>query len=483
MESDVFANVSPLDHRYLVSDPRLHAELSKYLSEAAYVRYELQVESALTRVLSRRGICPPEVADEVEGACRAVTAEEVYAEEQKTRHNIRALVNCIQRRVGETARPYVHFTATSVDIMDTASALRYRDFTKNLLLPKGFALLQTLIDLALREKATVQMGRTHGQHAVPITFGFAVAEYVARLGNRLAAIEQAADSLRGKMAGAVGAYNAGTILFDDADAFEREVLAELGMLPSEYSTQIVMPEYAADFFHAAVSAFGVLANLADDIRHLQRSEISEVAERFERTQVGSSTMPHKRNPWNFEHVKSMWKVFMPRMMTVYMDQISEHQRDLTNSASGRFGPEMLAGLVLAICRLNSVVSRVVVDCERMTANLQASKNDVIAEPLYILLAASGHPDAHEAVRLLAVEARSERITIRELVDRKPEYSEFLHRLTPAQRRFLDCPETYIGRSVERTEEICRRWQRVIDDKRLAADRAAASQQEREDVTR
>jgi adenylosuccinate lyase len=144
---------------------------------------------------------------------------------------------------------------------------------------------------------------------------------------------------------------------------------------------------------------------------------------------------------------------------------------------------MLAGLVLAICRLNSVVSRVVVDCERMTANLQASKNDVIAEPLYILLAASGHPDAHEAVRLLAVEARSERITIRELVDRKPEYSEFLHRLTPAQRRFLDCPETYIGRSVERTEEICRRWQRVIDDKRLAADRAAASQQEREDVTR
>ena len=127
------------------------------------------------------GICPPEVADEVEGACRAVTAEEVYAEEQRTRHNIRALVNCIQRKVSEPARPFVHLTATSVDIMDTASALRYRDFTKNLLLPKGFALLQTLIDLALREKATVQMGRTHGQHAVPITFGFAVAEYVARL--------------------------------------------------------------------------------------------------------------------------------------------------------------------------------------------------------------------------------------------------------------------------------------------------------------
>lgn len=482
MESEVFANISPLDHRYLVSDPKLHAELSKYLSEAAFVRYELQVESALTRVLCRRGICPAEVADEVERACGGIDADEVYAEEQRTRHNIRALVNCIQRKVSEPARPFVHLTATSVDIMDTASALRYRDFSKNVLLPEGLNLLQTLIDLASREKSTVQMGRTHGQHAVPVTFGFAVAEYVARLGNRLMAIERAASNLRGKMAGAVGAYNAGTILFDDADAFEREVLAELGMVPSEYSTQIVMPEYAADFFHAAVSAFGVLANLADDIRNLQRSEISEVAERFEQTQVGSSTMPHKRNPWNFEHVKSIWKVFMPRMMTVYMDQISEHQRDLTNSASGRFAPEILAGLVLAFRRLNTVVGRIVIDYERMAANLEASKNDVIAEPLYILLAAHGHPDAHEAVRLLSMEARSERVTIRELVDRKPEYSDFLRRLTPAQRDFLDRPETYIGRSIERTEEICRRWQRVIDDRKLASDRSAASRQEGEDAT-
>ena len=158
MESDVFSNISPLDHRYLVSDPKLHAELSKYLSEAAFIKYELQVESALTRVLSRRGICPPEAADEVERACQAISPEEVYTEEQRTRHNIRALVNCIQRRVSEAARPYVHFTATSVDIMDTATALRYRDFSENVLLPREFALLQTLIDLALREKATCRWG-------------------------------------------------------------------------------------------------------------------------------------------------------------------------------------------------------------------------------------------------------------------------------------------------------------------------------------
>lgn len=125
--------------------------------------------------------------------------------------------------------------------------------------------------------------------------------------------------------------------------------------------------------HAVVSGLGVLANLADDVRHLQRSEIGELAERFEKGQVGSSTMPHKRNPWNFEHVKSLWKTFMPRMMTVYMDQLSEHQRDLTNSASGRFVTEILAGFVLAMHRLQSVVSKLVVDTARMSANFEASK--------------------------------------------------------------------------------------------------------------
>ena len=284
--------------------------MAQYLSEGAYVKYELLVESALTRVLGRRGLCPSDVADEVERACNEITAEEVYAEEQITRHNIRALVNCIQRRVSESARPYVHFTATSVDIMDTANALRYRDFTRDVIMPEGLALLQTLIDLARREKRTVQMGRTHGQHAVPITFGFAVAEYIARLGNRLAEIERTANNLRGKMAGAVGAYNASSIFFEDAETFEREVLGELGLLPAEYATQIVMPEYVTDYVHAVVSGLGVLANLADDVRHLQRSEIGELAERFEKGQVGSSTMPHKRNPWNFEHVKSLWKTFM-----------------------------------------------------------------------------------------------------------------------------------------------------------------------------
>src|SRR5690606_694848 len=119
-------------------------------------------------------------------------------------------------------------------------------------------------------------------------------------------LEEAVGNLRGKMAGAVGAYNASRLFFSDPDQFEVEVLRRLGLQPADHATQVVEPEYLADFLHAVVSTFGVLANLADDMRHLQRTEIAEVGEAFDPDQVGSSTMPHKRNPWNFEHVKSLW---------------------------------------------------------------------------------------------------------------------------------------------------------------------------------
>src|SRR5690606_1155705 len=133
---------------------------------------------------------------------------------------------------------------------------------------------------------------------------------------------------------------------------------------------ILPPESFVDLFHVLISTFGVLANFADDMRHLQRSELGEVAEAVEAEQVGSSTMPHKRNPWNFEHVKSLWKAYMPRMVSVYLDQISEHQRDLTNSASSRFLVELFIALSEATDRLIGLSRRLRVDRARMAVNLE-----------------------------------------------------------------------------------------------------------------
>src|SRR3989338_8157646 len=378
---NLFDAISPLDFRYYGRNRKIYEKLQPYLSESAFIKYALKVESALTKTLAKNKICSNKLAEEIEKACRQVTPEQVYAEEDRIKHNIRALANCIRNKVSDDAKPFVHFTATSYDIIATADALRYKEFTSNVLLPELLKLESTLISLALREKETLQIGRTHGQHAEPITFGFAIAQYVSRFGASILKIKKSANNLRGKMAGAVGAYNASSLFFENPLKFEEGVLAELGLKPSPISTQIVEAEFLVDYVSSVITAFGILANLADDMRHLQRNEIGEVGEFFEAAQVGSSTMPQKRNPINFENVKSMWKEFMPRMITIYMDQISEHQRDLTNSASMRFIPEMLAGFYVSAARLNKAMSTLAVDKLNMQKNFNMSKSMIIAEPL------------------------------------------------------------------------------------------------------
>lgn len=455
--TSIYDNVSPLDFRYFGQDEELKELLGPYVTERGRVASEAMVEAAAARVLARRGICSLETSGEIAMASVLVTAEEVAEEEARIHHNVRALVNCIQRRVSDEAKPFVHFTLTSFDVIDTAAAWRLKEAILDAVIPSLNELMRVLIDLARREKDTLQIGRTHGQHAVPITFGFAIAGYVDRLGDRIEFLRGVANDLRGKISGAVGAYNASSLIFDDPLGFERDVLAELGLKPAMHSTQIAKPEYVTDLAHGLISTFGVLADLADDMRHLQRTEISEVGEAFAAAQVGSSTMPHKRNPWNFENVKSMWKEFAPRMQTVYADQLSEHQRDLTNSASGRFLPEIIVGLTSSIRRMTRVMSRLVTDSERMRKNFALTEGMIAAEPAYILLAAKGHPDAHEAVRRMTLEAQERGVPLGTIISESPE----MEMLTEAEVVLLLEPSQYVGISSLRTENICDYWEARI----------------------
>jgi len=189
------------------------------------------------------------------------------------------------------------------------------------------------------------------------------------------------------------------------------------------------------------------------MRHLQRSEISEVAEAFAGKQVGSSTMPHKRNPINFENVKSLYKQFAPRMTTVYLDAISEHQRDLTNSASARFIPELFAGLLVSAERLYKVSENLVVDRKSMKENFDKAAGSIIAEPLYILLAAKGHSNAHELVRQLTLQADKTGKSLAELVRAKKELRQFVQKFSNKEWQLLEKPEKYTGLSVKKTQQI------------------------------
>ncbi len=461
---DLFHCISPLDHRYYLANRELFDHLSVYLSEHAMVRYCTHVETALLRAHVEKGtVVDRDRASSPPAGYRELLAElpnridpeAVYAEEARTKHNIRSLVNVIKRALPEALSPLVHLGATSVDILDTANAMRIRDCVRQVVLPLLMRVTESLIRIAENHAETVQVGRTHGQHGVPITFGFAIAEYVSRLGTTVQTIAVRTQELRGKMSGAVGAYNSLSLLTADPRGFEELVLGYLELTPAPHSTQLVEPEPLLRLLLELNTAFGIIANLADDLRHLQRTEIDEVREYFDPDQVGSSTMPQKRNPWNCEHIKSLWKAFMPRVMTFHMDQISEHQRDLTNSASGRFVGEFIAGLVAAAERLRRVLDGLVVNADRMAENLRSNGSSVLAEAAYTILAAQGHADAHEEVRRLTLEADRSGSFVDALKDNQslwPTIRDQLSRIGLPED-FFDDACRYTGTAAQRTLAI------------------------------
>ncbi|MDR3161322.1 MAG: adenylosuccinate lyase, partial [Spirochaetaceae bacterium] len=415
----------------------------------------------------------------LEKAGRDLSPAEVYAEEEKTRHNIRALVNVLKRKVPPELSPLVHLGATSVDILDTGLAWRVRGAVRQVLLPELRRLELLLCDFTEREAETPQVGRTHGQHAVPITVGFAMAEYVSRLGKSILELERRAGQLRGKLAGAVGAYNAASVIVKDPEELERLYLEELGLEPSEHSTQLVEPEYLLRLLLEMNVAFGIIANLADDLRNLQRSEIGELREGFAADQVGSSTMPQKRNPWNSEHVKSLWKAFMPRVTSFFMDQISEHQRDLTNSASQRFVADYITGFAMAVNRMAGVIEGLGTDRERLLANLLGSgpagqgsiPGGVLAEPAYILLAESGVSDAHEVIRRITITAEKERLSFAAALEGEGELlSRIGEKMTElglipkpsAALSWFQRPEQYRGLAVKKAHELAAKYRKLME---------------------
>ncbi|MDR1445612.1 MAG: adenylosuccinate lyase [Treponema sp.] len=470
----IFQNISPVDHRYSISEKEVFDSLSPWISEEASIRACVRAELSLVIAhLKMRGRLTESVRLELEKAASLVSPAQVYAEEEKTHHNIRALVNVLKTRVPEEAAPLLHLGATSVDILDTSLAWRMKGAALQAAVPLLARLETLLCDFAEKEAETPQVGRTHGQHAVPITLGFAMAEYVARLGKSILEIERLAGLLKGKLSGAVGAYNATSMIVKDPEELERLYLGELGLEPSEYSNQLVEPEYLLRLLLEYNVAFGIIANLADDLRNLQRSEIAEVREGFSASQVGSSTMPQKRNPWNSEHVKSLWKAFMPRVTSFFMDQISEHQRDLTNSASQRFIADYVAGFCMAVSRMKSVIEGLSADRERLAANLRGGNipGGIFAESAYILLAESGVSDAHELIRKITLKAEKERLSFAAALSGEPEV---LTRIgakmlelgliasMTEKLSFFEHPENYSGLAAKKARNLARKYRELME---------------------
>jgi adenylosuccinate lyase len=448
-----YNSIDPLDGRYY------DVEIAKYLSERSRITYQAYVEAALARTLADFGICSPEIANEIEAASAKVTAEAVAEQEKTTKHDVKALVNCIKSELSEEAKPYVHFGATSYDIVATALSLQLRAAVNQLIIPRLTELEKTLLRLTSDYAETVQIGRTHGQHALPITFGFAMAEYVSRVGENILALKELSAQLSGKFSGAVGAYNALSLFVDDPIKFEQTVLGYLDLEPAAYSTQIIPAESYVRLIDELVISAGIMANLSHDMRHLQRSEIAEVREHFDPDQTGSSTMAHKRNPWNFENVISMSKQVTAQIVNANLNLSSEHQRDLTDSASARFYAITFASVASMAERLNRVMAKVEVDEENMQRNLHMSGGAIAAEPLYLLLEKYGHTSAHEVSKGLAHQALESKRTLYEVVSQDESIAEYFSKFNDRERQILQEPEKhYTGLAAHKAKAIHDKWQ-------------------------
>lgn len=447
-----FSAIDPLDGRYY------DAETAKYLSEATRITFQAHIEAALAHALADVGVCSQEVADQIDAARFKIRAEDIAEEEKTTKHDIKAIVNCIKRELPESAQPYVHFGATSYDIVSTAMSLQLRTAVRELVLPRLHALQSTLLELTDHYADTVQIGRTHGQHAVPITFGFMLSGYVSRLGDSMRALDELAGALKGKFSGAVGAYNALSVFVADPMAFEKTVLGFVGLEPAPASTQIVPAEgYIRLLDELAVTA-GIMANLSHDMRNLQRTEIGEVRERFEPGQTGSSTMAHKRNPWNFENIIGMWKQVTAQLINANLNISSEHQRDLTDSSSARFYTIPIATVASMATRLQGVMSKIEVDTEAMERNLHLTQGAIAAEPLYLLLEKYGHTTAHEVSKQLAHEALERKVSLYQAASASTDIADYWSKFTDSEKELIKNPETtYTGLAAQKARNIYKHW--------------------------
>lgn len=437
-----------------------------------------EVEIATLETLGEIGVIPAEdmagLTAEVMVRLKEIPTTVVdQVERSITKHDIRAWVRIAQDIVGPKLGRWIHVPLTSYDAIDTGRAVQFSQAYQGVLKSAIAELVENIAGLAGGLATELQIGRTHGQHALPITVGFWLATILHRITFNWQQFDRHALMIVGKISGAVGAYNAQVGLgFDDlcrqktGQTFEARVLKRLGLEPAPISTQILPPEPLTYFLFSATMLSASLAQLGRDGRNLMRSEIGEVVEAFEDGQVGSSTMAHKRNPINFESTEGMWIRTKNEFGKVTDTLLSDHQRDLVGSSVMRDFPIILVNLMV---QLNTLlrkddkkvpfVRKVSVNREACRRNFEQSAHLILAEPLYIALQMAGYQgDAHELVnRRLMPLATAKKISLtdaaEEIAREDPELDSALVRMPDDILKLLYDPGRYIGKAAEKTREI------------------------------
>ena len=431
------------------------SEMLRVFDEETRVQKMLDVEAALAWAHAEVGDIPVEAAEKIgaQASVKVVKVERVKAIEREIKHDVASLVRALAEACGPSGA-YVHLGATSYDIVDTANALQLKEaigtIQKKL---AGFGhILQNKAD---KYKGTVMMGRTHGQHALPITLGFKFAVWGYEIERHIERLNGCGERVFvGKMSGAVGTQ-AG--LGEHAVRIQELVMERLGLRAAEISTQIVQ----RDRYGELVCLLGILAssleNFATEIRELQRPEIGELFESFEAAkQVGSSTMPHKRNPEICERVCGLSRIVRGLVIPCLENIVTWHERDLTQSSAERFIlPEACILVDYALALMIDVVTHLRVDEQRMLQNIGLTDGRTMSESVMMSLTKKGvdRQEAHELLRKLTLVSEVEKRPFKNVLMQNKFVMGKL-----GEKELTDAlnPKNYLGTAVQQAEAFARR---------------------------
>ncbi|HWR63626.1 MAG TPA: adenylosuccinate lyase [Candidatus Thermoplasmatota archaeon] len=445
--------VCPLDFRYG------RKEIKDVFGETSKLQYLLNVEAALARAHATVGNISKKAADEIskKATVKYVTVKRVNEIEKETRHDIMAVTKALSELCSGDAGKYVHLGATSYDIVDTANALQFAAAT-DLIKAQVRELRVTLVGLAKEYKNTIMAGRTHGQFSIPITFGLKMAVYAMEVDRHLERLHECKSRLLvGKMSGAVGS---GAAMGKHALKIQELVMADLKLGTEEAATQIVGRDRYIELLSVLANVASSMEKFATEIRNLQRSEIGEVSEAFEaKKQVGSSTMPQKRNPILCEQVCGIARVIRSFIIPAYENAIQWHERDLCNSSSERFIlPHSLIMTDWIVFQMNKVFKNLQVNPERMRQNLENSKGLPMAEAVMTKLVEKGmgRGDAHELVRTCSLKAVSDDKQLLSVLLENPKVVKLLKK---KELEEVMNPRNYLGVSDKIVDQVVKKLTR------------------------
>jgi adenylosuccinate lyase len=440
--------IHPIEFRYGTPEMK-----SVWTEEHRFLRI-IDAEVALAKAEAACGMIPGDAAIEIASSAHHAELKRAKEIEDEIHHDMMAIVRAISEVCGDAGR-WVHYGATSNDILDTATGLQLKDAI--VILDKKLRnLLQVLLNRSLETRQLVCIGRTHGQHGVPTTYGLRFAIWASEISRHIERLVQMTPRVCvGQMTGAVGTQAA---MGDKGIEVQQEMMKFLDISSVDVSNQVIQRDRYAEYFCFLANVATTLDKIGVEIRSMQRTEIGEVEEAFGAKQVGSSTMPHKRNPIRSEQVCGLARIVRSAVEPAFQNNTLWDERDLTNSSPERIlFPEATILCDHIITLMITVINGLVLKEDRIRENLMMLQGINMAESIMIELTKKGmgRQEAHEIIRVKSMEALAAKQSLASLLTETPEVTAIL---SPAEIKTLLNPEHYLGTSVRQVERVAEKLQ-------------------------